>query len=260
MLCRGRSSANVPSKSGELSSRLLSPPAVRVLLARRSIPRGPLVVRKFAVVLVVVVAALLSSASPALAYDGPSAARYADKWWHGRNPNYQVFNNDCTDFVSQSLHNGGYSYVGGNATSPDRSQWWIHYNSFWDNFTWSDSWSHAHNLYNFLLESYPGGTQQGIARGSSTTRYTPNSVVTGDVLFYDWGGGEGISHSAIQVGIGDDAKYGHAWYGNYVDYHTNDTYHAFWSLRPRNAMWSTTTIYFMHISSSNHKTAGAPKK
>ena len=41
------------------------------------------------------------------------------------------------------------------------------------------------------------------------------------------------------------------WYGNYVDEHTNYRYHAFWSLKPYNSFWSTTTIYFMHISSSN---------
>ena len=34
--------------------------------------------------------------------------------------------------------------------------------------------------------------------------FTPNSIVTGDVLFYDWGTGEGISHASMQVGIGTD--------------------------------------------------------
>jgi hypothetical protein len=75
-------------------------------------------------------------------------------------------------------------------------------------------------------------------------------MVTGDVLFYDWGDGAGISHSAIQVGIGLDSASGFS--GNYVDYHTTDSYHHFWSLLPYNSRWASTTIYFMHISANNH--------
>ena len=68
-------------------------------------------------------------------------------------------------------------------------------------------------------------------------------MVTGDVLFFNWGQGEGLSHAVIQVGIGTDPNLypNQVWYGNYIDEHTNNRKHAFWSLKPYNADWKTTT-------------------
>jgi hypothetical protein len=97
----------------------------------------------------------------------------------------------------------------------------------------------------FLVYDSPGGIPEGSAPGTSIDFYTPDSVVTGDVLFYDWGDGNGVNHAAIQVGIGYD--WNNVLYGNHVDQHTNDRQHAFWSLKPYNPNWNTTTIYFMHI-------------
>ena len=69
----------------------------------------------------------------------------------------------------------------------------------------------------------PGGTFEGSFsyNGGANTApaFTPNSVVTGDALFYDWGQGLGISHTAMQVGWGTD-QYG--YYGNWVDEHTSN--------------------------------------
>jgi len=118
---------------------------------------------------------------------------------------------------------------------------------------WSNSWVNVVDYYDFLVADNPGGIPDGDAPGSSTNYYTPNAIVTGDALFYDWGQGEGMSHATIQVGIGTDPNLypNQVWYGNYIDEHTSNRYHAFWSLKPYNAFWSTTTIYFMHISASN---------
>lgn len=44
-----------------------------------------------------------------LAYDPSRAANYADIWWNDFNDTvYGVLRNDCTNFVSQALHAGGY--------------------------------------------------------------------------------------------------------------------------------------------------------
>lgn len=56
-------------------------------------------------------------------------------------------------------------------------------------------------------------------------------------------------HVAIQTGYGVDPTYG--WTGNYVDAHTTNHYHAFWSLYPYNSQWRTTTIYLMTIALGN---------
>lgn len=195
----------------------------------------------------------VASASPALAYSGSAAAQYADTYATSpNNGTYPVFTADCTNFVSQALHAGGYPFrqYGTNSTGSDA--WWV-INHGNDSFSWALNWSVANDLYHFLIDDVPGGVTEGTAPGSSTNDYTPNAMVTGDVLFYDWGQGEGISHAAIQVGIGTDPNMypNQVWYGNYVDEHTSYRGHAFWSLKPYNAYWATTTIYFMHVLSSN---------
>lgn len=119
----------------------------------------------------------------------------------------------------------------------------------WGSWDYATTWSSASRLKAFLKNDVPGGTDMGSAWGGATNSYTPNSVVTGDVLFYDWGKGEGVSHAAIQTGIGNDANY--PYWGNYVDYHSNDTRHRFWSLKPSNPYWQSTTVYFVHIWTGN---------
>lgn len=133
----------------------------------------------------------------------------------------------------------------------DSSVWYMKHMLNGRQWVWryTNSWTVASAYRSFLIEDYPGGYPEGSASGSSTNPYTPDSVVTGDVLFYDWGTGEGISHASIQVGIGTDPNSG--YYGNLVDEHTSNRKHAFWSLYPYNLNAATTTIYFMHIASSN---------
>jgi hypothetical protein len=201
-----------------------------------------------------VTASMVGAQSGASAYDGGSAAGYANTWWNSDNSNYASFSDDCTNYVSQSLHDpsgGRFSYVGGSSTTDDY-QWWMHYNSFLDNFTWSHSFTVAQDLYNFMMWHYPGGWCEGTAHTiqEQSAIYTPNSVVTGDLLFYDWQSEGHIDHAGIQVGIGTEPNSG--WYGNFQDQHTTDRYHAFWSLLPYNSQWSTTTITFVHVDAANN--------
>lgn len=202
-------------------------------------------------------ACLAVQAGPALAYSGPNAAAYADEWAINDNTYYPQYSSDCTNFVSQAVYAGGYPFRNYQQNVTDA--WWYYYqqagNPSMGAVQWesSISWINVAAFYNFLLADYPGGIPEGTAPGSSTNYYTPDSMVTGDVLIYDWGQGEGISHAVIQVGIGDDPNLepNQVWYGNYIDEHTSNRYHAFWSLKPYNADWKTTTIYFMHIDAGN---------
>jgi hypothetical protein len=205
------------------------------------------------------IAVVALPASPASAYSGSGAAVYADRWAKSVNSNYPDYHSswwwssgsDCTNFVSQALHDptgGGMDYVGGSSTTDDH-QWWAHWNG--SSFSNSHSWSVAQDFYTFLMWHYPGGWNEGSAHTLSEqqTTYTPNSVVTGDVLFYDWESDGHIDHDGIQVGWGTDPD--SKKYGNYQDQHSNDRYHAFWSLIPYNEKWSTTTITFVHVDPRN---------
>lgn len=207
------------------------------------------VLRGAGVAMTLGVTALLSATLPAEAYNGQGAATYADAWALGRNGNYPIFTSDCANFVSQAMHQGGgFSYIGQNRSSTDDTLWWASWSAA-SGFRWSHSWSVAQDNFYFLNATYPGGWQQGTAPGSASYYWTPDAVVTGDLLYYDWQSDGSLDHVSMQVGWGTDPTSG--WSGNYVDQHTNDRRHAFWSLRPYNSQWASTTIHFMHIDSRN---------
>lgn len=49
----------------------------------------------------------VTNSSHVLAYSGKKAADYADQYATSRNPNYDSFASDCTNFVSQCVYSGG---------------------------------------------------------------------------------------------------------------------------------------------------------
>jgi hypothetical protein len=208
--------------------------------------------------LAVIFMVALTPAQSAIAYNGQGASDYAEYWWNKRNSNYPSYSQDCTNFVSQALHSGGgFSYVNKGADFQDDHNWW----GFWDNvlgFKMSNSFIRVQDLYNFLIWHNPGGYPEGTAHTfeEQVWTYTPDAVIGGDVLFYDFGSGLAEGHTTLQVTtIGwEEAmpdRQGPPMYGNLIDEHTTDRHHIFWSLFTYNSRWASTTIYFMHISASN---------
>ena len=200
-------------------------------------------------------APVVTLVSPAFAYNGTQAASYADQFALTYNGSFPRFSDDCTNFVSQAVNAGGYSMhptPNDQSTSND-AYWFVLYPGYLQ--AWSYSWSAVQDYWYWLIGQNPGGTQEGSFSYNNghnkAPAFTPNSVVTGDVLFYDWGTGMGLSHVSMQVGYGTD-QYG--YYGNWVDAHTNGHKHIFWTLKdaPGNTNWMTTTVWFMHIWASNN--------
>lgn len=204
---------------------------------------------------ILTVAPVVAIASPAFAYNGPKAASYADQFALTQNISFPKFPDDCTNFVSQAVNHGGYSMhptPNDQSTSND-DYWFVLYPGYLA--AYSHSWAVVQDYWTWLLRQIPGGTVEGSFYYNNghnrAPAFTPNSVVTGDVLFYDWGTGLGRSHASIQVGSGTD-QYG--YYGNWVDTHTTAHKHIFWTLKdaPGNTNWMTTTVYYMHIWASNN--------
>lgn len=195
--------------------------------------------------------ALVVSAAPAYAYNGGSAANYADQYWQNYNSNYPNFSSggtDCTNFVSQALHAGGFSMVNVGQNSSDDHNWWVQWNWFWG-WQWSNSWSLVPDNDSFLMLHYPGGWYYGQMSGTTNTG-TPNGLSRGDVLYYDWTNDGDMDHSTIQtVLMGTDPTSG--WYGDLVDAHTTNRYHAIWTLEPYNAQAATTVITLVHVDPAN---------
>jgi hypothetical protein len=120
----------------------------------------------------------------------------------------------------------------------------------WSAIVFSSCWIKADNLKSYLTNDNPGGTQEA-EWGPAQDRnpYTPNSIVEGDLIFYNWGGGVGMNHVSMQVWIGTDPHSG--MYGDLVDQHTNNRTDAFWWLYPYNPQRNTKDCYLEHIWSSN---------
>lgn len=182
-------------------------------------------------------------------YSGSLAAAYADQWATSNDTYYwpKVYPDDCVDFVNQALYAGNFAFV--NVGSQIADSWWSNGVG-----SASGSWYNAPLLYSFLHADNPGGTYEG-SEGYPTNldnAYTPNSVVTGDVLMYNWSGGwtGNPNHVTMQVGIGYDEK-NSAWYGNIVDQHSPGQKHNIWNEYPENSKYQTTTVSFEHIWAAN---------
>jgi hypothetical protein len=206
---------------------------------------------------VVIIAVLISagaSAPAVLAYDPNAAASYADTWVSNssllQNSNYPDLGaTDCTNYVSQSLFGGGYPMQGVGNDRTHYTNWWVNHDIF--GFHWSFSWTVAPDLLNMLYYDGPGGFPV-VYKGPTQEGYYNHTSggAKGDVLFYDWGAGEGVSHTSIQVANGTDPISG--WTGDLVDTHSTDHKHAFWSLQPYNSDRSSFTyITVVHVSASN---------
>jgi cell wall-associated NlpC family hydrolase len=192
--------------------------------------------------------------APAVAaYNGAAAAAYADSWVQNgqtlQNPNYPDYGViDCTNFVSQALAAGGYPMQGFGQDKTKYTNWWLDHNVF--GFSNSFSWSVAPDLLNMLYYDSPGGSPLAYRSPSQQGPGYRSGGATGDVIFYDWGVGEGVSHVTIQVGYGTDPV--SHWTGDLVDEHSSDREHAFWSLQPYNADRSGTTyITVARVSANN---------
>ncbi|WP_408009446.1 amidase domain-containing protein [Pseudalkalibacillus sp. A8] len=119
---------------------------------------------------------------PRYKYNRLEAVKYAERWWNSHNPAYKLFENDCTNFISQCLHSGGAPMRG----YPSRSKgWWYRNNN------WSYSWAVANTLRWHL-----SGSKQGL-RGQEMP--SAGQLVPGDVICYDFNGDGRWQHNTIVV-------------------------------------------------------------
>ena len=205
-------------------------------------------VRTSRLVLVVLALVVLSAVTPstAFAYDGATAAAYADTYWQSYNPEWPSFarkGGDCTNFVSQALYAGGLSMRPSPPSTGDEA--WYMLPSRGRRWSYSLSWINVQSHRSFLL-SLPGVTQAASYYGVAPGQRVSTNAAQGDVVFYDWDGDGVYDHESILVASDGPSPDGTPdW--NLVDAHTNNRYHAYWTLAQYNASWATTTILVLHI-------------
>lgn len=137
-----------------------------------------------------------ASASPCGAYDGQAAANYAMRWYKARNPNYESFGNDCTNFVSQAMKAGGMKFMrsgGVDDPSPGAPAYLDHFKkgdgSWWSArlpnqangwfFHWTKSWTLADVSRTRMLD-------HGVGVAMSATGH----LRPGDVVYYQFPKGD----------------------------------------------------------------------
>lgn len=87
-------------------------------------------------------------------YNRAAAVAYADEWAHDRNDDYPLANengcfcNDCTNYISQVLHEGGYPLRTGNWDENSLFEWWFRDGSLFQP-DYSKTWSVTDWFYNY---------------------------------------------------------------------------------------------------------------
>ncbi|MBT2690677.1 amidase domain-containing protein [Bacillus sp. ISL-47] len=116
-------------------------------------------------------------------YDRMKAVQYAEKWWNSYNPAYKKFEVDCTNYISQCLHVGGGPMRG----YPNRGKgWWMRSEN------WSFSWSVANSMRLYLPGSSAGLRAKEVS--------SPDQLLLGDVICYDFQGDGRFDHTTIVTG------------------------------------------------------------
>ena len=175
-----------------------------------------------------------ATASPnsAASYTRYGARGYAEQWALNFNSNYKHLSSDCTNFVSQAMHDGGEYPM--QFQSP---KWYME--RHWWGWTWSNSWTVIGDLINFVYAENWG-------YGYCVSPGYSSSAWYGDIITYDWNGDGIWDHASMEtVYNGHDPNSG--VYGDLVDQHTTNRKHAIWTLQPYNPNWQTTIYGILHL-------------
>lgn len=138
-------------------------------------------------------------------YDRLAAVKYAELWWNSNNPDFPIFEVDCTNYVSQCLLAGGAPMQG----APVRERGWWQQNN-----KWSFSWSVAHSLRWFLSSSKSGLKGQSVENA--------HELMPGDIICYDFEGDGKWNHNTIVTAKDENDE-------PLVNAHTNNSRLRYWT-------------------------------
>lgn len=195
--------------------------------------------------LIVSFVAVLAVSAPSTAfassgYNGAAAAAYADTYWQSYNPAWPSFANsggDCTNFVSQAIFAGGITMRLSPPNSGNAAWYMVRTKRHW---YYAAPWVNAQDNSIFALQHLAGVTQVAAYYGVAPGQKVADNATQGDIVLYDFNNDGVYDHEAIVV-----ANDGTSW--DLVDAHTNNRYHAYWTLAQYNASWATTRMVVLHI-------------
>jgi cell wall-associated NlpC family hydrolase len=171
-----------------------------------------------------------NSGSREVRYNREEAVAYADRWWKEGNPEFEIFEVDCTNYVSQCLFAGGAPI---NYTGKRETGWWYKgYNGKQE--WWSFSWAVSDSLQRYLSGSHSSGL-----RAEAVER--AEQLLPGDVIFYDWDGNGHYQHSTIVTALDAGGM-------PLVNARTVSSRHRYWDYRDSYAWTDRTAYRFFHIN------------
>ncbi len=152
-------------------------------------------------------------------YNREKAVAYANAYWNSHNPAFRFFaTDDCTNYISQCLHAGGFPME----FSKSRSRGW-----WYRNGSYSYSWAVANSFYWYLR-----GRAQMVSR--------PEDLSLGDVICVDFEGDGKWNHSGIVTYIDENHQ-------PYVNTHTFNAQYRYWEFKDSYAWTPRIQRAFFHI-------------
>lgn len=158
------------------------------------------------------------------------AAAYADRWWNEGNPAYELFEVNCTHYVSQCIFAGNAPM---NYTGKRGSGWWYKGRNKGQEM-WSYSWAVSNSLTQYLSAARKSGLR-------AVEVQTAGELQLGDVITYDWNGDGRFEHSTIVTAFDSDGQ-------PLVNANTVASRHRFWDYRDSYAWTKGTRYRFFHIN------------
>lgn len=149
-------------------------------------------------------------------YNVSAAKAYALKWWNGRNPNYEAYNLDCTNFTSQILRAGGKTMKQPSTITPivnfDTNYWY---------YTTvsrvgvpvdvrSSSWTVVPDFYAYWSKTQP-------TKASTVKSELVTYAEVGDMIQFMEKGSTRYGHTMFVYNKGNGTLYLSGHTGNYLD-------------------------------------------
>ncbi|MFC3750383.1 amidase domain-containing protein [Paenibacillus sp. GCM10012306] len=171
-----------------------------------------------------------NSGSKEIRYNREAAVAYADRWWKEGNPEYENFEVDCTNYVSQCLFAGGAPF---NYTGKRETGWW------YKGYTGSQEWWSFSWAVSDSLQRYLGASRSSGLRAEEVER--AEQLQPGDVIFYDWDGNGRYQHSTFVTALDAGGM-------PLVNARTVSSRHRYWDYRDSYAWTDKTAYRFFHIN------------
>ncbi|CAM4506969.1 hypothetical protein FHS16_005777 [Paenibacillus endophyticus] len=157
-------------------------------------------------------------------------AAYADRWWNEGNPAYELFEVNCTNYVSQCIFAGNAPM---NYTGKRETGWWYkgrNKGSEW----WSYSWAVSNAITNYLTGSKSSGLRAEVMQSA-------DELQLGDIITYDWNGDQRFQHSTVVTAFDSFGM-------PLVNANTVSSRHRYWDYRDSYAWTEQTKYRFFHIA------------